>query len=233
MGEERNDKIIEKIRKLLALAGNNSSEYEAAAAAEMARKLLDAYNLNISALELNEIIEKRIVFKAMRYASWKGWVGKIVSDVFDCHVYLSKTIDQKPKVVFIGNKADCEVAFYVYTYLLSVITCLQEKKVKNNTSSQHGKTIKFSYTMGIVSVLKERLETFYRRDKEIYAEEKNAYGMTGKKMMVIKNDAIERFIRERNITLKNTRHTHKIKNENAYNQGIRDGEKISLTHGIS
>jgi hypothetical protein len=40
--------IIEKVRKLLALAGNNSNEAEAASAAQKAQDLLEAYNLDMA-----------------------------------------------------------------------------------------------------------------------------------------------------------------------------------------
>lgn len=46
-------KVIEKVQKLLALAGNNPNEHEAAAASQMALNLLAAYNLDMVSVEKN------------------------------------------------------------------------------------------------------------------------------------------------------------------------------------
>lgn len=44
------ESVIEKVRKLLALAGNNSNEAEAASAAQKAQDLLEAYNLDMAVI---------------------------------------------------------------------------------------------------------------------------------------------------------------------------------------
>src|SRR4249920_984372 len=44
--------ILDKVRKLLRLAGNNSNPEEAATAAAHAQRLLDAHNLSAAMLEL-------------------------------------------------------------------------------------------------------------------------------------------------------------------------------------
>jgi hypothetical protein len=229
MSEERINKILDKIRKLFALAGNNPNENESASAAEMARKLLDAYNLSISDIELKEIVEKQIIFETFRIDSWKGWVARIVSEVFDCVAYLTKESGTS-KMVFVGNTSDVEVAVYVYQYLLKTIENLI--KVRLNDTSEHGKTIKHHYSMGIVSVLRDRLNAFYGSQKEVHAEQKNAFGMTGREVMVVKQDAIQKYLNEKDLKLKSSSTTYQIKNQNAYVDGARDGEKISLTRGV-
>ncbi len=232
MPNEKLEKILDKIQKLIALGGNNPNEHEAARATEKARELLTEYNLTISDIELKEIVKKNIVFDTMKFVSYKGWVAKIVADVFDCRVYLSRSREEKnSKVVFVGNVSDVEIAIYVYQYLLATIEKLLDAKVKSNRTSVHGKTIRHSYSLGIVSVLKNRLEDFYGKEKAVQETVKNSFGLTGKEIMVIKNDAISKFMGD--IKLKNASKTHVVKNNEAYRDGVIAGNKINLTHGIN
>ena len=46
--DAKTEAVIEKVRKLMALADNNPNEKEAEAAADKARKLLEAYNLDVA-----------------------------------------------------------------------------------------------------------------------------------------------------------------------------------------
>src|SRR5438105_14791415 len=48
-------RIIDKIRKLFALAGNNTSEAEAASAMAKAQEMLASYNLEMSMLDTAEV----------------------------------------------------------------------------------------------------------------------------------------------------------------------------------
>lgn len=238
MEKEKIDKILDKVRKLFALAGNNPNEHEAASATERARAILTDYNLSISDIEIREIVEKEITFETLKLESYKSYIATIVADTFDCPVYLIRTKDWfnktgKVKVVFVGNVTDVEVAFYVYSYLITTIQYLLDKKVRNNNSGQHGSTVKTDYALGISSVLKQRLMDFYGKQKEVQANQKNDYGMTGKEIMVIKQDAIQKYMDAQDLNLKTTHNKSTVKNAEAYYQGQQDGSKISLTHGIN
>ena len=48
MHDEKIERVLEKVKKLLALAGNNPSEAEAQAAALRAQELIARYNLSIT-----------------------------------------------------------------------------------------------------------------------------------------------------------------------------------------
>lgn len=72
------EKIIEKIRKCLALANNNPSEEEAKAAALMAQKLLAKYNISLVDVEQlegksEEIIEECVWFKDCVKGVARAW----------------------------------------------------------------------------------------------------------------------------------------------------------------
>lgn len=117
----REERIIEKIRKCLALANNNPSEEEAKAAALQAQKLLAKYNISISDVEeieqeVEEIVEVATWFKEVVKGvarAWKYDLAGIVAKNFRCkHFFYGKSA-----VVFYGHKTDAEAASEVFKYL--------------------------------------------------------------------------------------------------------------------
>jgi hypothetical protein len=233
MSRDELEKILEKVRKLLALAGNNPNQHEATSAAEMAKRILNEYNLSLTDVELKEIVEKVVVLETLKLENWKGLLGMLVAKTFDCHAYVSRRKDIGViRIVFVGNKTDAEVAYYVYDYLYRVINILIDKKVKNDGSMIHGNKIRKDYSYGIISVLGDRLKEFYGKEKEQNDVKVNKYGKTGKEILVIKEDAIAKYIREHVGKLKNRNVGKQTVDENLYVSGQKDGNKISLTHGI-
>lgn len=118
------ERIIEKIRKCLALANNNPSEEEAKAAALQAQKLLAKYNISISDVEeleatTEEIVEHPVWFKDCVKGvarAWKYDLADIVAKNFRCkHFFYGKSA-----AVFYGHKTDAEAAAEVFKYLFAM-----------------------------------------------------------------------------------------------------------------
>ena len=118
------ERIIEKIRKCLALANNNPSEEEAKAAALQAQKLLAKYNISMADVteleqEVEEIVEVATWFNDIVKGvarAWKYELADIVARNFRCkHFFYGKRA-----VVFYGHKTDAEAASEVYKYLFSM-----------------------------------------------------------------------------------------------------------------
>lgn len=118
------ERIIEKIRKCLALANNNPSEEEAKAAALQAQKLLAKYNISISDVEEVENTSEEIVEQAVWYKdivkgvarAWKYELAGIVAKNFRCkHFFYGRK-----GVAFYGHKTDAEAAAEVYKYLFGM-----------------------------------------------------------------------------------------------------------------
>lgn len=121
------DKIVEKIKKLLALADNNSSEAEAIAAALKAQKLIADYNIDQSELydvSTREVVELETEKYSHKY--WRKHLAKVIADNFRCKHYFKTTKDLedgfKSKFidVFVGYDCDAQAAKLVYHKLVEV-----------------------------------------------------------------------------------------------------------------
>lgn len=117
---EKREKMIEKIKKMMALAENNPSEEEALAAALQAHKLMMKYNIHEDEVTLEEVKEDIVsVFSQQKHNShlkaWRKQLGAVVASAFRCKCYVSGQ-----DVVFRGYKEDAQVALEVYLMLYTV-----------------------------------------------------------------------------------------------------------------
>ena len=117
---EKREKMIEKIKKMMALAENNPSEEEALSAALQAHKLMAKYNIHEDEVTLEEVKEDIVsIFSEQKHNSslhkWRKQLGAIVARAFRCKCYISGK-----DVVFRGYKDDAQLALDVYLMLYTV-----------------------------------------------------------------------------------------------------------------
>ncbi len=111
------EKIIEKIRKLLALSENNSNSSEAELAMLKAQELLLQYKI-----EMNEIkdTKKVKIIEAVTNCSantaWARALGGIISDNFRCMFFFRRISKEDCKLAFMGEEDDAIVAQSMYDY---------------------------------------------------------------------------------------------------------------------
>lgn len=117
---EKREKMVEKIKKMMALAENNPSEEEALAAALQAHKLMAKYNIHEDEVTLEEVKEDIVsIFSEQKHnchlMAWRKQLGAIVAKAFRCKCYISGQ-----DVVFRGYKDDAQLALDVYLMLYKV-----------------------------------------------------------------------------------------------------------------
>src|SRR6516165_6134887 len=106
------EKLAERIRKLLALAGNNPSEAEAAIAMERASALLAEHNLTMAEVETLGTDDERIegTHKSERARqTWARSLWGAVADLNFCfHCYTPRIFGEPTSVdehILIGTRA--------------------------------------------------------------------------------------------------------------------------------
>jgi len=90
-----NDSILQKIKKLLALAGNNPNEAEASLAAQKAQELMTKYNVEASQVSLNlsestsDAYGRADVDRSLKLVVWKAQLLQAIARATFCSVYCS------------------------------------------------------------------------------------------------------------------------------------------------
>lgn len=155
---EKKEKLIAKIRKILALAKENPSMEEGLAAALQAQKLMNKYNIHEDDVTLEEIKDDiTSVFSEQKHDSqlhgWRKQLAMIVARNFRCKCYI-----QNQDVVFRGYTSDAKIALDVYLNLYIIGNKLGSKAYHeqlNETGS--GKGAYNSFVAGFLKGIEEGL----------------------------------------------------------------------------
>lgn len=171
MQEQVDNRIVEKLRKVLALT-SSPMEGEAQAAAAKLEELLTLHNLSIADLEMKGKIEKVGVQEdkhdlGKAAFTWKLNLAEEIANFYYCHPVVNR---YEKTVKFIGRKDNVESLKMLYGWLIDQIKRISgdERKVHAANTGEHIDPLRWQVNFGIGAVrrLKERLEEKAQRDRE-------------------------------------------------------------------
>ena len=148
------EQLMNKVNKLLALAGNNPSQQEANAAYTKAQKLIAEYNLNMDEFEDKG---EEIVMMPATHSNNEGYrthLSVIIGKNFRC-----KPIMCGNTVNFVGYKTDVEVCIQVFNHAYKVshnAGLRLERQYRKQGLSTKG--VANSYWRGFMAGIKEVLD---------------------------------------------------------------------------
>ena len=190
--ENNRNEIIEKIRKIMALAENNPNENEAFSAALKAQKLMAQYHIKEKDLgqEVNERnVNNLACVVSGKVQKWRISLAMVLAKNFRCKVYLLNN-----DVVFMGFEEDTEICKEVFYSMFKIGNKLADKK-KREMRSKYGtaKDVKNTFCMGFVNGIKNELEKQCTAlmivvPKEVNEEFNKKFANTKKKSMSMRID---------------------------------------------
>lgn len=216
--------IIDKIRKLLALA-HSSNEHEAALAAGHAQRLLSEHNLAMADIEAAHRPDRADRVEAVVSKTLPKWVRHLsagVSNAFDCQAIHHPATG---KMTFIGVGADVQIAAYTFSYLDRTIRKLCSTYMKHHVGStianRRRELMRQSYYLGAVSTITARLR-----------EQKAQTPVTTGALVPLKEGLIRQAMRELgNIRIMHSRRSYI--SSDAYCKGQSDGSQVGINQGIA
>lgn len=226
-----NDKILEKIRNLLALAEDGANDEESQTALLMAQKLMLKYK--ISQNDLNEGGEMKIVVKSLsvykRIYWWEREMAGIIAENFRVMLYLQNSRlphqnSLQRKIVFMGYPEDVELAYEMYHFAIDAMkhyASLHLRK-KSKYSSETKSDLRKSYYQGFMDGLKDKFE----KQREDLVAEDNAYAL----MIQTPSDVVDKFKTEIKGTVKFKQQVLS-KDNLAYSDGYDQGKSMTMAKG--
>ena len=150
------EKIIKRIEKLLALAGNNPNEKEAEAALLKAQKLMADYGIEQSQLTGEKITYATAISKAKGYGYFST-LASIIGKSFSCKVII---IDSKCS--FFGRTEYTQAALTAFNFAYKIMKKNARRICRENGfSSTHqsgAAQVYNSYYSGFVAGIKAKLD---------------------------------------------------------------------------
>jgi hypothetical protein len=181
---EQQKKIIDRVRKLLALGGDGSNANESAAAFAAAQRLMTEHAIESAMLDTSDEQpdEPVTIFDAFddalshdkRYVSWKGQLAMTLATGNGCHCYSSSGA-----LHLIGRPSDVATVRYFFAYCT--------KEVERLTRAQergHSRVWYNNYRQGVVDAI--RLKVKAERESLLHEMRSRATGMS----LVVVDNAI-------------------------------------------
>ena len=154
------DRIIERIRKLLRLS-QSANPHEAALAAERVQQMLSEYNLTMEAVGCDaETAGARQINRKTRKAleKWAYALASRTARAFDCKYYHNPDTGETS---FVGVGADPEVCGWMYGYLYKTLLRLASEHMRGPArrlrSAKSKREARNSFLFGAVDVISSRM----------------------------------------------------------------------------
>jgi hypothetical protein len=239
--QEQRAKIVDKVRKLLALS-TSPNENEAASAAEKAQALLAEYNLSVEEIKQDgSRVEDIFITKArLRTPSvpWIRYIGGACAALYFCKYYYTHdyvyTAQRKCGYIrkdihsFVGAEHNIAVADMMFEYLIKTVDRLSkegQKSVHPRERTSYDTSFKQACSLRLASRIKERIEA--AKQGKVKSE------TTGKNLPALLNvyERTEKALKEhldKTVKLRKSRKQPIASNSRGVADGRRAGDSIGL-----
>ena len=224
--------LLNRVRKLLALAGNNPAIHKAEAEMAKAQQLIARHNISEEMLKVETGDEtfgdvvSVVIHRSGRVANWLAWLTDALAEVNGCESYTSP----KEGIIVVGEHKDIGLIQIMFDYLKDEVIrlCKLECRKRNMTKSQ-GRVFANRFKVGASDALGKRLRRIHQ---EAHQEARaglpeGSYGLT------VVNNALARIDNKLTrakaampkITVVKVRHRSC---QEGYQAGVRAGNNIRL-----
>lgn len=225
------ENILERVRRLLALA-ESSNVHEAAAAAAKAQELMTKHRIEQAELEVGAVAEEPILVEDLAAAGrsrqpWRELVANALAECNGCDVYARRVRAGRRKwnhsLHIVGSARSSSLVRYMFAYLTREVLRLGEEEARNLRELDGLRTSTpwhNSFRLGAAAALSQRI-------REAHAAAQ--IGASGTALARIDRDA-ERVAAHMPKTLnaaRPARSTHSA----AFLAGVEAGDSISLDQG--
>ena len=153
-------RIIERVKKLLAVAQDNPSQGEAENAMLKAQELLALHRMTMEDVEQKpQGVERVTVYAASRSARWREILGVAIADNFRCFCYLSRSSRRcLSQIMFAGYPEDVDVARAVFQFACAVAAGLTKERKLVAAAAEKNNFLN-GFAEGVWNALESQKET--------------------------------------------------------------------------
>jgi hypothetical protein len=220
--KDSNDKILDRIRKLLAMAGDTSSPHEAAIAAKRARALMDKHqvsDVDLTTLDASDMGDKVTGMKQKTNNLFTSVLSVAVATYNDCQVrYVRKNGYLELK--FEGMLVDCVCAYELFKYL-------RNQAYQQAERYEVGRKDRHAYRVGFSSGVAAQVKEMQKEREQIKME---MGSQSGTSLVVCKQQLVRQHFDPVNYTNSTSSYSG---SRNAHGNGFTAGKKAGLNRQVS
>lgn len=227
----KSDRMIAKLKKLLAMAQDKSSENEAMIAAKQLHSLLAKYNLSMSDIEAEEdsVDSDHMVQKCR---PWKRIVAYNIAKLYFCDMYFVRLGKGNSRYVFMGTDSNRIFAMHI----TSMIFVTLEREARKESREVYGKEVPSfvnSYWTAATERIAERCQELINSAKEgsLQDEEGNTMPVLASVYDQAQN-RIDTWKESKNLKLKESKNTTKVTDRAGQTRGRQAGDKVQLSRSV-
>lgn len=224
------EKIIDRIRKMLALANDlAATEGERDNALRMAYATMAKYNIDEALVaKSKEQQEARINFENQTFSwKWARDVNSIIARMFFCKLVMGRKINGTQTVFhFLGKESNAMTAAVMADWIVKSILKEARKSYKDNTCPETR-----SFAVGAMYRLQARIEEMQKTEAASQSSESRALVLVSLMESELKEN--EEFMYEQFKNLRTARAVaHSKIDGGAYRKGQEFGDKINLNKQV-
>lgn len=232
-----NDRIVERVKKLLGLA-NSDNEHEAKAAAEQAQRLMTRHNLEMQMLGYaGEDVTEQTVEEINRVDRCKGFIVNLIQDHFHVRMFLDAQyrkdemgryvrnkagrVVKTQKMMVVGRQSNVAVAMDLYGFLNATYKSLwRSYKADTGTENRYDG----SFYSGLTTGIREQLKAAQSQEMD------KASAAAGTALVIVPDVGLEAYMSRKNLKSGAARrHSHDAE---AYARGVEQGLKLRLARSL-
>jgi len=220
---QANDKILDRIRKLLAMAGDTSSPNEAAIAAKRARALMDKHqvsDVDLTTLDASDMGSKVTNLKQKTNNLFTSVLSVAVATYNDCQVRYVRSDRGFLELKFEGMLVDAVCAYELFKYLRGQ-AYQQAERYHTGRKDRHAYRVGFA--SGVAAQVREMM-------KEREAIKMETGSQTGTALVVCKQQLVKQHFAPVNYVNSQSSYSG---SRDAYGEGHRAGRKAGLNRQVS
>lgn len=222
------DKILDKVKKLLALANNSAAaEGERDNALRMAHGLLAKHNLAMIDVQEREAMEGREKHLIETFhMDWCKQVCNQIGKLFFCKYYVGEKLNAtKGRHYFVGKQSNAITATLISTYVINSILKECRKNWSHNLAPESR-----AFAIGAADKLRERVKAMMEETKIEDISTENSVILYN--LYRTEADANELFLKSLGTNLVDVKGRNTKVNTAAYNSGKEFGDRINLNGQI-
>jgi hypothetical protein len=225
-------RIIQKMKKLMAMAEGNANENEAMTAARQLQILLAKHNISMSELDTPDEEKEQIESSSESHKCrpWKRVVALSIARLYFCEMYFTRMGNGKSSYFFVGTETNRNFAMQIFSMVVKSI----EKDSRKQSKEIYGKedsSFVNSFWSGAMHRISERCAEMIEEAKRGEIVDDNGANLPALVSVYEENNKrVSDFLSK--TTFKSASSNTRATNSVGISRGKAAGDRVQLNRGI-